>query len=75
MKGSQEATTLVQGILIWLMLAFGCAAIWICSLAVVYLLQSAETVPPLRFAWAALAATATVAALVGSAKLYRARHG
>lgn len=75
MKGSQEATTLVQGIIIWLMLAFGCATIWLCSMAVVYHLQNEKTAMLFRFVWAATAATVIVVALVGSAKLYRARRG
>ena len=72
---SQEAKTFIQVILIRLMFAFGCAAIWLCSAAIFYYLQSEETAPSSRVAWAATAATMIVAAFVGAAKLYRARHG
>jgi hypothetical protein len=75
MKDSREATMLIQGILVWLMLAFGCATIWICSAAFVYFLQNSETTLPSRFGWAAAAATIIVGAVVGAAKLHRARRG
>lgn len=75
MNDSRETTMLIQGILMWLMLAFGCAAIWFCSLAIVYFLQNNETESTFRFGWAVTAATLIVAAFVGSMKLFRTRHG
>jgi hypothetical protein len=75
MKDSQETTTLIQGILVWLIFAFICAAIWFGSITVIYFLQSEKTALPLRFVWAATAATAIVGVFIGSAKLYRARRG
>lgn len=75
MKDSREAKMLIQGILVWLMLAFGCAAIWVCSAIFVYFLQNNETAPPSRLGLAAATATQTVAALVGAFKMYMARYG
>ena len=75
MKDSREATMLIQGILVWLVLAFGCATIWICSAAFVYFLQNNEPELSSRFGWAAAAATIIVGAVVGAAKLHRARRG
>lgn len=74
MKESREATRLIQGILIWLMLAFGCGAVWLAAAVVIYFAQIEEIASPYRFVLAA-AATVIVGAFVGSTKLFRARRG
>lgn len=76
MKDCKETKMFLQGITVWLIFAFGFAAIWLCSLALVYFMQNEKVASPLlRFGWAATAASVIVGAFFGAAKLYRARRG
>jgi hypothetical protein len=75
MRENRETKMLLQGILMWLLLAFASSVAWLLCAAVVYFAQPAEVSLGYRLFGAATGATVAVSAFFALARLTGTRRG